>query len=253
MTTQTPPLTAPIKGDGAPLAEGRRPRLEHLPSTRRLTGAQAQARSRNVRALRYILPAIAAILLIIFFIASQNKPPEDARLQDLALDDVMPEAGAMTNPTFAGVDTDGQPYKITASTAVQDQFSEKVVNLERPTATMSDGTNNTFATANKGQFRSEEKLLSLEDDVTLERVINGRTYTLRSPAAIVSIDGETVTSESGVTGQSEQGKIRADQVQVFNGERRVVFKGNVLMKFEPGAAREVSNALRSNADDAPNQ
>ncbi|MEO1425468.1 MAG: LPS export ABC transporter periplasmic protein LptC, partial [Pseudomonadota bacterium] len=98
---------------------------------------------------------------------------------------------------------------------------------------INDGNDDMLARANRGQFKSEEKLLSLEDDVTLERVINGRNYVLRSPAAIVSIDGETMTSESGVTGQSDRGKLRADKVEIFNGERRVIFRGNVLMKFEP--------------------
>ncbi|MEL6113210.1 MAG: LPS export ABC transporter periplasmic protein LptC [Pseudomonadota bacterium] len=239
MTTDqhVPSIAAVPPRGGASASQGQRGRLDNLPTGRRLTGAQAQLRSRNVRILRYVLPGLAVILLVIFFVASQNKPEDNTRLEDLALDEVMPEAGAMTNPTFAGIDADGQPYKITAATAIQDRESDKVVNLDRPSATLSDGSTGTLATANRGQFKSEEKLLSLEDDVTLERVINGRTYVLRSPAAIVSIDGETVTSESGVTGQSDRGKLRADRVEIFNDERRVVFRGNVLMKFEPKAPR----------------
>ncbi|MEM1192943.1 MAG: LPS export ABC transporter periplasmic protein LptC [Pseudomonadota bacterium] len=236
MTSQTPPspsMAGARPDAGSRAGTGRGPRLENLPTARRLTGAQAEARSRTVRVLRYVLPGLAVILLIIFFVASQNKPEDNTRLEDLALDEVMPEAGAMTNPTFAGIDDDGQPYKITAATAIQDRESDKVVILESPSATISDGNDDMLARANRGQFKSEEKLLSLEDDVTLERVINGRNYVLRSPAAIVSIDGETMTSESGVTGQSDQGKLRADKVEIFNGERRVIFRGNVLMKFEP--------------------
>ncbi len=68
-------------GGGAPGAG--RERLRGLQTRRRLTGAQAEARSRIVRRLRIALPLLAFLLIAAFLFNAGNKSPQDVDLKEL--------------------------------------------------------------------------------------------------------------------------------------------------------------------------
>ncbi len=206
--------------------------LESLPNRVRLTGEDAQARSRTVRRLRIILPLIALGLVTIFFFTSQDVV-DDPLLEDLALENVTAKEASVTRPTFAGLDRDGQPFEVTADSGTQDPDLDNTVRLTEPKAVMRDGETVTHATANNGTFQSDQSLLHLKDNVTLEREISGNTYILKAPEATVAVDQETVTSQSGVTGVTDKGRLRADTMEVDNNSGVIVFRGRVLMKFDP--------------------
>lgn len=225
--------------------------LENLPSHRRLTGEQAMARSRLIKRLRYILPGVALFLIAMFFISSQSANEDDAFLEELAVETLNAQEATVIKPSFAGLGTDGQPYEITAATAAQDPDNEDTVNLNGPRAVLQDGEAKTLATANSGTFNSDENLLKLQQNVVLEREISGKSYTLHTPDAVVAIADETVTSSSGVTGWAENGSLRADTMEVYNNERRVIFTGNVRMKIEPGAIKDFSSPTIIDSENTP--
>ena len=251
-------LAAGVGADrSAPVSSGRnRPHHERavlgsLPTGNRITGEQALARSRIVRRLRLILPIIAFGLLVAFLWRTGTKEEQDARLDDLTLDGVVAKEAVMTNPSFAGQDDDGQPFAITAASAQQDPTTEEVINLDTPRATLQDGVATTLATAKHGIYSENEKRLILTEDVFLEREIQGRTYVLRSPEATLTLNDEVVTSNSGVTGSTHDGSLSADSMRVFNEERRVIFEGNVRMKFEPSAVKSLSKTLAADKTKTP--
>jgi len=202
------------------------------------------ARSRLVRRLRFILPVLAVVLIGLFILTSQNSNDDEAAfLDDLAVADVMTQEATVVKPTFAGIDNDGQPYEITAATATQDPNNDEIVALNDPRALLRDGNATTLATAKNGSFKSDDNILQLNENVTLERKISGSTYVLKSSEAVVAIEQKTVTSNSGVTGSADKGILSADSMEVFNDEGRIVFKGNVRMKFEPKAIGEISGLV----------
>ncbi len=227
---------------------GERVVLGNLPNAKRLTGAQAEQRSRTVRRLRVILPLIALLLVVMFLVMSQSSQEEDAFLSDLAIEDVADREALVIKPKFSGNDNANNPYQITAATAAQNPDTTNLISLEGPRAILNDKTAETVATAKRGEFNSDDKILQLEEDVTLERVINGRTYVLNSEKASVSIEDQMLISKSGVSGKTINGRLRADQIEIDNADGRVKLSGNVRMKFEPKTLNEIGT-VPPTADD----
>ena len=226
---------------GQPI-KGRRV-LDSLPMRSRTTGEQALARSRLIKRLRLILPALGLLLVAIFFFNTQSNKPDDAFLKDF--EDISADAGEkrMANPRFAGVDDKGKPFEITAESAMQTSEDRNFVELELPRAVQGDGDASTVVTADKGLYQSEANLLELTDNVTLSHDIGADTYVLRAPAATISIKDEVVTSNNGVDGESSDGSaLRADSMKSYNAEGRVVFEGNVRMRIYPKSDQKDASA-----------
>ncbi|MFQ5563336.1 MAG: LPS export ABC transporter periplasmic protein LptC [Parvularculaceae bacterium] len=240
MTAQSATPTADAASSGKP----KKPHiLETLPSRARVTGAQAIARSRRIRRLRIALPALGAALVAVLIFNTRTRPTDQAFLNDFSDMTANPENLQMANPRFAGVDGEGRPYEITALSARQDPEAEKVVTLDHPRAVTSGRDKDTVVTAEKGVFLSEDNILELQEDVTLEHRIGPDVYVLRSPFATVSIDEKTVTTDGGVSGEGPGGgALQADRMRAYNEEGKIVFEGNVSMRIFPNKKKEQGDA-----------
>jgi lipopolysaccharide export system protein LptC len=223
-----------------------RERLKHLPTRQRLTGDQAARRSAIVRRLRIALPALAIGLVGVLFLNSREDA-EDAFLDDFAAADAAPQELEMAKPRFAGVDDKGRPYEITADEARQATDADNVVELSKPRALTRADDEKTLVTADRGVYRKDENELDLSTDVRLNHQIGDEIYVLTTSAAKVSIKGETVETTSGVEGVGQSGALRADSMRAYNADGRVVFEGNVRMRFDPKAAA----ATEAKTDGAP--
>ena len=186
-----------------------------------------------VRRLRLALPALALVLVAGLFLNTRNNKVDEAFLDDFKDLKATPDEYRMAKPKFAGVDGNGKPYDITADSASQTPGEQEVVSLVKPRAITHGPDEETEVSAEKGVFRSEASRLELSDDVTLRHRIGGEVYVLKTPAATVTMNDETVHSTSGVEGTSEAGTLRADRMRAYNGEGRVVFEGNVRMRIYP--------------------
>lgn len=238
---------APPLERGQPIA-GRRV-LDSLPSQARTTSAAAAARSRMIRRLRIALPIVAVVLIAAFIFNTRSNGVDEAFLEDFEDLTAATEELRMANPRFAGIDDEGKPFEVQAEWAIQSPGEKEVISLEKPRAVQGEGGDLTVVTAETGVYQSEENILELEDNVTLEHVIGKDVYVFRSPAATVSIADEVITSTAGVGGESvDGGALKADRMQAYNAEGRVVFEGNVSMRIYP---KSKNDEPAENADDAP--
>ena len=143
----------------------------------------------------------------------------------------------MANPRFAGVDDDGTPFEITADSATQDPTIRDVIELNNPRAIQGEAESQTFVSAQKGVFRSDDNILDLTDAVTLERDFGAGSYQFTTAAARVSIKDEIVTSDTSIGGLGPDGTaIKADSMRAYNDDGRVILKGNVSMRIYPKGA-----------------
>jgi len=239
---------APGPARGQPIT-GRRA-LDSLPSRARTTSAAAAARSRTIRRLRIALPVVAALLIAAFVFNTQSNGVDEAFLEDFEDLTAATEELRMANPRFAGIDDEGKPFEIQAEWAIQAPGEKEVIGLERPRAVQGEEGDKTIVTADTGVYQSETNILELEDNVTLEHAIGRDVYVFRSPAATVSIDDEVVTSTAGVGGEGpDGGALKADRMKAYNAEGRVVFEGNVSMRFYPGKKGEPAAGAENPAPD----
>ena len=212
----------------------RRRVLDSLPSQARTTGTDAAARSRMVRRLRVALPIFALVLIAAFVFNTRSNEVDDAFLEDFKDIDATAEELSMASPRFAGIDDKGKPFEITAAVARQNQNLKDVVALDNPRAVQGEQDGTTVVSADKGVYRSDQNILELEDQVTLQHEVGSDVYVFRAPSATVSIKDEVVTSDTGVGGEGPEGReLTAERMKAYNGDGRVVFEGNVHMRIYP--------------------
>lgn len=208
--------------------------LDSLPTRARTTGNKAAARSRMVRRLRIALPVIGLVLIAAFYFNTRRDQQDPVFLEDFK--DFAPTAEElrMASPRFSGVDDKGRPFEITADAAIQNPSVKDVVQLEKPKAVQGEAGETNIVTAQTGVYRSDAKILELNDDVTLEHAVGADNYIFRAPSAVVSIDEEIVTSDAGIGGEGPAGEtLQADRMKAYNSEGRVVLEGNVRMRLYP--------------------
>lgn len=231
--------TLPMETQADGNAAGKRRILDSLQSRSRTTQAKAEARSRLVRRLRYILPMLGLVLFGALLFNTRSNPVDQAFLDDFADLSATTEELRMANPRFAGIDNNGRPFEITALSARQAPNEKEIIALDMPRAVQGENERTSVVTAKRGIYRSQDNILVLRDSVTLEHDFGDNTFVLRSPEAIVSIKDEIVVSETGVGAEAEDGStLKADKMTAYNYEGRVVFEGNVSMRIIPKAAGE---------------
>ncbi len=211
--------------------------LDSLTIRRRTTGEQAAARAIVMRRLRFSLPIIALLLIAGFFLNTRSGGGDDAFLEDFADLDATPRNLTTAKPQFSGVDARGNPYEITAVSASRKPEREAIVELNEPRAVTAAGDQQSVVAAHAGVFDTDIKKLLLKDGVTFEHAIGGENYVLKTSAATVSIDDQTVVSEEGVDGDGPGGaRLKADRMNANNRDGVVVFEGNVSMRLYPKKA-----------------
>lgn len=227
--------TAEHAEDAAPKA---RSVLESLQPRQRLTGAEAAARSRFVAQMRVILPVIAVILIGIFFLSAKKQGPTDVRLNDFVENAAkVSEKYSVSGATVAGVTKDGKPYQIEFQSLAQSTADEQTADLVNPRATTQQtDTESNVVSADHGRLDNAQNHLQLRDNVAFSHKVAGENYLLKSDTADVDVKGGVVTVNSGVVGKSETGDLRADRMQAYNADGRVVFEGNVSIRITPKQA-----------------
>jgi lipopolysaccharide export system protein LptC len=189
--------------------------------------------------MRIALPIAAAALMGVFILNTQRNSVDQAFLDDFEDLSASAEELRVAGPTYTGVDDMGEPYEITARSALQRPGGGDVLELDSPRAVQGGEDNLSIVTANKGLYRSEAHILELQDSVAFEHVVGGQSYMLRTPMATVAIKNEIVTSDSGVDGEGEDGsRLAAARMTAYRGEGRVVFEGGVSMRIYPKTKKD---------------
>lgn len=244
--TENDRASAPSTERGQPI-KGRRV-LDSLPSRARTTNRAAAARSRLIRRLRIALPIVALVLIAAFIFNTRSTGVDEAFLDDFKELTAATEELRMANPRFAGIDDKGKPFEIQAEWAIQEPGEKEMIGLEKPRAVQGEADDLTIVTADSGVYQSEQNILELSDNVTLEHAIGKNIYVFRSPAATVSMGDEVVTSNAGVGGEGpDGGALKADRMKAYNAEGRVVFEGNVSMRIYPKSKKEPATDAQSDA------
>ena len=196
-----------------------------------IESAAERARNRRrkpVRRLRLALAVFAiAIGLAVVVQASwrglaSNKLQTQAAKTPLQLD----------KPRFTGVLKDGRAFLITAQSAERDAKDDNLVHLVAPVLVRGYGAPHpSQATAKTGLFREAEHTLLLQDQV---QITSSDGYDFDAPSALIDMRTGEVSGQSGIAGAGPKGSTKANSYQVTDKGDRVVLKGRVRTRLEPG-------------------
>jgi lipopolysaccharide export system protein LptC len=136
----------------------------------------------------------------------------------------------MLKPNFQGRDDKGQPYLLSAASALRDDGDSARVSLEDPVFTLgSAATGQTHVRAKHGVYREDTRILNLTGDVHLDDA-NG--YHFVTEHAVIDTQKNNVDGELHVDGRGPLGQIAASSYAVRDGGAHVYFTGQVKARIE---------------------
>lgn len=207
----------PRRAEGAPL---RRPGPPTIAVSKRHT--------RFVGMMKLVLPAIAAALIGIVLVwpgvFDRGRP---LRLSFTDLQSGPADALAMIHPRYQGTDAEGQPFTITAETAVQDPDDLRRITLNSLQADMTLG-NGTWLSlmAEGGLYHQGQETLRLTGSVS---VYSDLGYEFHAEDVAVDLARGTARTDSPVSGHGPFGELKADRMRIADRGRHLFFDDNVVV------------------------
>lgn len=189
--------------------------------------------SRSVRWMKVVLPITAiSLILMIFLIGKDRDAVID--LGDARNAAVLGAGLKLENPRFSGTTEDGDPFVVTARSALPDGAMPDRIDLDAPSGEirLNDGIRLTVEARDGRMFRKDE-LLHLMGDVTL---VSSNGYTAKTDRVELDLATKTAVAPGPVAAKGPLGSIRADRLQVDRAtpETRDVtirFEGNVRLVY----------------------
>jgi len=187
----------------------------------------ARLRSSAVRVLRvvFVLLAALSVLLLAAPVIGNAFAPGRIAYRAPAL------SVTILNPRFEGRDAMGRPYVITADQARRRPDNPSVVDLVNPR--LRDHASSVVE-AREGVFDRESQVLDLVDDV---RMTDAAGYDFTTEAARMIVRESRVEGRTVLRGGGPLGEVRANSYEVLDDGDRIILRGQVWTRFQPGADR----------------
>lgn len=204
------------------------PDIAIIPTTppgRRADFDRWKRRSRLVRRLRILLPALIALIFVAMLATvawrSLTSGPAAAKETNQPI--------RLTNPRFVGRDEKGRAFVLTAVSATRDAQEYQRVHLDRPNLVLDEqGPDPMRITAHAGTYNEGDRKLEVHGGVRLSSS-KGAFDTAHS--LFDTRTGELVGS-GPIQGSGAIGEITAQSYGVYGKGERMVFDGGVHTRFD---------------------
>lgn len=193
---------------------------------------QVRQYTRFVRLMKYLLPTLAAGLILLLALWSQIRIDE-GRFR-IGMTEVAPveiDRLSMANPRFEGIDDKNRPFTVTAEQAMQVKEDDNLIDLTRPQAdmTMEDGTWVALS-ADGGRYERDNERLALEGGVSL---FQDRGYELHTDRITVDFRSGTAESNAPVIGQGPVGELQGEGLRLLDKGETIQLLGKSQLIFHP--------------------
>ena len=189
---------------------------------------------RLISVARVALPAVIGILSAGLVFAPLAMRGEVSFV--LAKDNVQvaKERMRVTTATYRGEDTKGQPFQLTAGSAVQATSSEPIVKLKDLTASIAlkDGPASLHADA--GRYDMDREIVSIVGPVVFS---SSDGYRLETRDVMVGLKTRKLASGGRVDGKMPLGNFSANRIEADLGARTVLLDGRARLHIVQGRAR----------------
>ena len=207
---------------------------------RRMTAtvyASEQRRSRRIRLLRRLLPALALLLVATLGVRSVVNRVVSASID---LDGITIENAkvVIANPRMSGFTDTNRPYELQAQRAIQSLLDNNQSDLEEITAKLPLGAAAwaNVETAGGTLLKGTSKLV-LTNPVNIETT-DGMTARLEKGE--LDLGSGTVAGREGVEMTTKDAHVVADTVDVTGGGSVIIFERNVKMTIQPDSVQPAS-------------
>lgn len=219
------------------------------------TSALRRARMNSVfvRLMRWLLPAVAVLLLSSYAVFMQRTMTIETAAHAGKLNTGTVSTSfdnlAMSNPSYEGYNKkDGSRYRVSAKTAITDLSRDKPIRLiEIDGAFMQPDGRKTSIKAHRGMFDQSGGKLNLDGGINVDAP-NGMSVTLNS--AVLDTKTAEILSSEPVLVEMPDGQVRGNTMHLDQRTREVVFNDGVAAQLRPGARQANSRSPSGSNDSA---
>jgi len=182
-------------------------------------------RSRFVGLMKVMLPVLAVALFGVVLAWPQIVRRADGFRISFASVEEQDGSLTMEKARYRGTDAKGQPFLVTADSAIQATGDAKQIVLDQVTAdiTLNGGTWITLQ-SRTGLYEQEMQRLTLEGNVNL---FTDHGYEFHGHLAEIDLREGTIASDQKVWGQGPLGRLQANGMRVAEKGNRILFTGGV--------------------------
>jgi lipopolysaccharide export system protein LptC len=209
--------------------QGRRMRTE-----RQVWAAPGSRHDRLISLLRVVLPGAIGVLAAFLVTAPLTAGGDVSFVLDKNKVEVARERLKIQAARYSGQDAKGQPFRLTAGSAVQRTSAEPVVQLNDLAAAIRLPDGPATLDAKTGRYDMDSERVTLDGPLHF-RGPDG--YDLQTRDATVDLKQRTLASGGAVTGRVTQGTFSANRMRADLAERTVTLDGNARLRIVPRRTR----------------
>jgi len=177
-----------------------------------------------VRIMKVTLPALSLMLMVLVVIWAKLAAQTDGfRIGYAAITSESVKTLRMVNARYYGVDTNDNPFSVTADTGAQRSNDSDLIDMEFPKADfVSKSGASVIVSADHGLYHQKTQLLDLSGNVNLYHELG---YEMHTDTAQVDLKADTAQGNDPVQGQGPQGRLDGIGFQISEKGERIVVKG----------------------------
>jgi lipopolysaccharide export system protein LptC len=212
--------------------------MSEAAATRR-TGQQrwatpGSAHDRLVRWSKVLLPSAVGVLVAVLALAPLDNNGDVSFILDKKKVENAPERMRVEAARYTGTDDRGQPFQLTAQSAIQRSSDTPVVDIRGMFARLGLRKGPVMIGANQGNYNLDTHRIAINGPV---RVVGADGYRLATRDVNVDLESRQLASEGPVVGQMRLGTFEAGRLRADLGERKIVLDEGVRLKIVQGAVR----------------
>ncbi|MEG3176444.1 LPS export ABC transporter periplasmic protein LptC [Sphingomonas sp. RB3P16] len=203
-------------------------------NARHVWAAPGSSHDRVVALLRVVLPVLIGVLAAFVVVLPLYAGGDVSFLLDKKKVEVAKERLRVQSASYKGEDDKGQPFALTAGSAVQKSSAEPIVKLEKLTAEigLKDGPANIVA--QHGHYDMDKQQVTVDGPV---RVDSSGGYHLVTQDSTLDLKTKTLKSGGAVTGSVPQGTFSGNQLNADLENHIVRLDGNARLRIVPRKTR----------------
>ncbi|USI74166.1 LPS export ABC transporter periplasmic protein LptC [Sphingomonas morindae] len=198
---------------------------------RRRWAVPGSGHDRLIAVARVVLPALALVLVLVLALTPVTTGHEISFVLSKNRVATAPERMRVTRALYRGEDDSGQPFALSAASAVQARSADPVVQLKTLRARIGLAGGPATLTAPTGAYNMDNQKVALNGAVQF-RSQDG--YHIDTHDVDLDMKTRALSSRTPVTGRMPLGTFSADRMQADLDARSVVLTGNARLHIDQG-------------------
>jgi lipopolysaccharide export system protein LptC len=203
-------------------------------TARQVWAAPGSRHDRLIGFARLALPGAIGVLAAFLVTAPLTMGGDVSFVLDKNKVEVAQERLKIQAARYRGQDAKGQPFRLSAESAVQRSSAEPIVQLDRLAAAIQLSDGPATLSANTGRYDMDSEQVALDGPLHF-RGPDG--YDLKTRDATVDLKQRTLKSGGAVTGTVPQGTFSANRMRADLEARTVTLDGDARLRIVPGRAK----------------